>query len=195
MTAAAPARDGRSSSSGSRRSWTRRGRRPRPAGARRALASARRGRRRLQRGHAPGRRDSRDHARGAGRRRSRDRVRRRRRLVSVVGTSGTGFLQNDACWRELDELPPSEWSSPFYVASRGRPTGRACSRTRRAASLRTTSPSRSSCSGSTTARRRSSSSSIARPFGDVSAALREIAAFPEVLRPPFLLPVIAERGL
>jgi hypothetical protein len=29
----------------------------------------------------------------------------------------------------------------------------------------------------------------------VAAALREIAAFPEVLRPPFLLPVIAERGL
>ena len=36
-------------------------------------------------------------------------------LVSVVGTAGTGFLQNDACWRELERLPPSEWRSPFYV--------------------------------------------------------------------------------
>src|SRR5207237_9656866 len=36
-------------------------------------------------------------------------------LVSVVGTSGTGFLQNDACWRELPLLPSSEWRSPFYV--------------------------------------------------------------------------------
>src|SRR6185437_3178907 len=36
-------------------------------------------------------------------------------LVSVVGTSGTGFLQNDACWRELDRLDPSAWRSPFYV--------------------------------------------------------------------------------
>src|SRR3954454_7768655 len=25
-------------------------------------------------------------------------------LVSVVGTAGTGFLQNDACWRELERL-------------------------------------------------------------------------------------------
>jgi homoserine dehydrogenase len=36
-------------------------------------------------------------------------------LVSVVGTSGTGFLQNDACWRELPKLDPAVWSAPFYV--------------------------------------------------------------------------------
>src|SRR3989440_1816626 len=36
-------------------------------------------------------------------------------LVSVVGTAGTGFLQNDACWRELEFLPEGEWSSPFYA--------------------------------------------------------------------------------
>ena len=36
-------------------------------------------------------------------------------LVSVIGTSGTGFLQNDACWRELPRLDPDGWSSPFYV--------------------------------------------------------------------------------
>ncbi|TML75075.1 MAG: homoserine dehydrogenase [Actinobacteria bacterium] len=36
-------------------------------------------------------------------------------LVSVVGTSGTGFLQNDACWRELPRLDPSGWRAPFYV--------------------------------------------------------------------------------
>jgi homoserine dehydrogenase len=36
-------------------------------------------------------------------------------LVSVVGTSGTGFLQNDACWRELPRLDPKVWSAPFYV--------------------------------------------------------------------------------
>lgn len=36
-------------------------------------------------------------------------------LVSVVGTSGTGFLQNDACWRELPRLDPATWSAPFYV--------------------------------------------------------------------------------
>ncbi|HZT44667.1 MAG TPA: homoserine dehydrogenase [Gaiellaceae bacterium] len=36
-------------------------------------------------------------------------------LVSVVGTAGTGFLQNDACWRELPRLPEGELASPFYV--------------------------------------------------------------------------------
>jgi homoserine dehydrogenase len=36
-------------------------------------------------------------------------------LVSVVGTSGTGFLQNDACWRELPRLDPASWRAPFYV--------------------------------------------------------------------------------
>jgi homoserine dehydrogenase len=36
-------------------------------------------------------------------------------LVSVVGTVGTGFLQNDACWRTLARLPPGEIRSQFYV--------------------------------------------------------------------------------
>ena len=35
-------------------------------------------------------------------------------MVSVVGTTGTGFLQNDACWRELPRLPEGESRSPFY---------------------------------------------------------------------------------
>src|SRR5437868_11303750 len=36
-------------------------------------------------------------------------------MVSVIGTSGTGFLQNDACWRQLEKLPRGELRSPFYV--------------------------------------------------------------------------------
>jgi homoserine dehydrogenase len=36
-------------------------------------------------------------------------------LVSVVGTSGTGFLQNDACWRKLAKLDPAAWRAPCYV--------------------------------------------------------------------------------
>jgi homoserine dehydrogenase len=36
-------------------------------------------------------------------------------MVSVVGTSANGFLQNDACWRTLEALPPGEIRSPFYV--------------------------------------------------------------------------------
>lgn len=36
-------------------------------------------------------------------------------MVSVIGTTGTGFLHNDACWRELELLPPGELRSAFYV--------------------------------------------------------------------------------
>jgi homoserine dehydrogenase len=36
-------------------------------------------------------------------------------MVSVLGTTGTGFLQNDACWRSLDKLPPGELPAAFYV--------------------------------------------------------------------------------
>ena len=36
-------------------------------------------------------------------------------MVSVIGTTGTGFLQNDACWRTLERLPPGELRSPFYL--------------------------------------------------------------------------------
>jgi homoserine dehydrogenase len=36
-------------------------------------------------------------------------------MVSVIGTHGDGFLQNDACWRELERMPPGAVRSPFYV--------------------------------------------------------------------------------
>ena len=36
-------------------------------------------------------------------------------MVSVVGTTGTGFLQDDPTWRELHRLPPGELRSPFYL--------------------------------------------------------------------------------
>jgi homoserine dehydrogenase len=36
-------------------------------------------------------------------------------MVTIVGTTGTGFLQNDACWRQLERLPEGEIASPFYV--------------------------------------------------------------------------------
>ena len=36
-------------------------------------------------------------------------------MVSVIGTAANGFLQNDACWRELEALPRGALRSPFYV--------------------------------------------------------------------------------
>ena len=91
-------------------------RRPRRPGVRRRPPSARRGRGRVQRRHAPGRRDPRDHARGPGRRRA---SRRRRPSSPTWSPSsarpGTGFLQNDPVWRSLEQLPPGDLASPFYL--------------------------------------------------------------------------------
>jgi homoserine dehydrogenase len=35
-------------------------------------------------------------------------------MASVIGTMGTGFLQNDAAWRKLPRLPDGDSRSPFY---------------------------------------------------------------------------------
>jgi homoserine dehydrogenase len=36
-------------------------------------------------------------------------------LVSIIGTTGTGFLHNDPCWRSLERLPAGDLPSPFYL--------------------------------------------------------------------------------
>jgi homoserine dehydrogenase len=36
-------------------------------------------------------------------------------MVGVLGTTGTGFLHNDASWRSLQRLPPGELTSPYYI--------------------------------------------------------------------------------
>ena len=36
-------------------------------------------------------------------------------MVSIVGTTGTGFLQNDPVWRSLERLPAGELPSPYYL--------------------------------------------------------------------------------
>jgi homoserine dehydrogenase len=115
-------------------------------------------------------------------------------LVSVVGTSGTGFLQNDACWRELPRLDSGEWRSPSY--------------------LHLEVADRPGVLAHVTSRLAAQEVSVAQlvqhlgdgeatldlvlhraPAGAVARAAAEIATFPEVLRPPFLVPVISERPL
>jgi homoserine dehydrogenase len=36
-------------------------------------------------------------------------------LVGVIGAAGTGFLQGDVCWRELDRLPAGQLRSPHFL--------------------------------------------------------------------------------
>jgi homoserine dehydrogenase len=115
-------------------------------------------------------------------------------LVSVVGTSGTGFLQNDACWRELPKLDPDAWRSAWYVHLdvADRPGVLAHVTSRLAAH---------DVSVAQLVQRLADGEAALdlvlhdAPSGDVNAALAEIAVFPEVLGRPFLAPVISERPL
>jgi len=110
-------------------------------------------------------------------------------LVSVVGTAGTGFLQNDACWRELRRMDAATWRSPFYVHLdvADEPGVLAHAASRLAAH---------NVSVARLVQRleegRASLNLVLHDvaFGDVRAALAEIAAFPEVLDRPFIAPVI-----
>jgi homoserine dehydrogenase len=115
-------------------------------------------------------------------------------LVSVVGTAGTGFLQNDACWRELDRLDPNDWRSPFYVhlVVADRPGVLAHAASRLAAH---------EVSVAQLVQRLGDGQAAIdvvlheAPFGRVAAALAEISVFPEVLGRPFVAPVVSERPL
>jgi len=115
-------------------------------------------------------------------------------LVSVVGTAGTGFLQNDACWRELERLDPNAWRSGFYVhldvADEPGVLAHAASRL----------AAHDVSVAQLVQRLDEGKASLdlvlhEAPFGKVAAALAEIAAFPEVLDRPFVAPVISERPL
>jgi homoserine dehydrogenase len=111
-------------------------------------------------------------------------------LVSVVGTSGTGFLQNDACWRELPRLDPASWRAPFYVhldvADQPGVLGHAATTFAKhgvsiAQLVQHPEPGRAALD------------LVLHDamIGAVEAALDELAASPDVLGRPFIAPVIA----
>jgi homoserine dehydrogenase len=115
-------------------------------------------------------------------------------MVSIVGTTGTGFLQNDACWRELEQLPAGELPSPFslHLEVADRPGVLAHVAERLAAH------------GISVARlvqqQRNGAATLhilthEAPIGHVDEALAEIAALPETGRPPSALAVVSDRGV
>jgi homoserine dehydrogenase len=115
-------------------------------------------------------------------------------MVSVIGTTGTGFLQNDACWRELERLDAGKLRSPFYV--RIEVEDRAGVLAHVALRLATHGVS----IGRLVQHQDNGSATLhivthEAPAGDVDAALEEIGGLEESRAAPSALPVISDRGV
>ena len=85
-------------------------------------------------------------------------------MVSIVGTTGTGFLQNDPVWRSLEQLPLGDLASPFYLRLEVEDRAGVLARiAQELAAEEVSSPS--SCSSRATATRCCTSSRTRRPPG------------------------------
>src|SRR3954468_6185075 len=115
-------------------------------------------------------------------------------LIAVVGTTGTGFLQNDACWRELPRLPEGEVRSPFYFRVEVADQPGVLAHIALRLSQHEVSIARLvqyQREGGATLHAVTHEARV----GSVEAALAEIAALPETQSAPSALQVISSRGV
>ncbi|HEU4449501.1 MAG TPA: homoserine dehydrogenase [Gaiellaceae bacterium] len=115
-------------------------------------------------------------------------------MVSVIGTTGTGFLQNDACWRSLERLPAGRARSPFYVRLRVADVAGVLAQVALRLAGHGVSIARlvqEQGNGSATLHVVTHEASE----GDVLAALEEIGGLPETRDEPSALPVVSDRGV
>ena len=115
-------------------------------------------------------------------------------LISIVGTTGTGFLQNDACWRELERLPRGDLRSPFYFRVEVADQPGVLAHIALRLSQHEVSIARLVQYQRENGATLHAVTHEARA-GSVEAALAEIAALPETQSPPSALPVISSRGV
>jgi homoserine dehydrogenase len=115
-------------------------------------------------------------------------------MISIIGTTGTGFLQNDACWRELERLPRGDLRSPFYFRVEVADQPGVLAHIALRLSQHEVSIAR------LVQQQRDGGATLhavtheARA-GSVEDALAEIAALPETQSAPSALPVISSRGV
>ena len=114
-------------------------------------------------------------------------------MVSVIGTTGTGFLQNDASWRTLERLPPGDLRSPYYLSIEvdDRPGVLAHVALRLAADdVSVARLSQRQLNGSASLDIVTHEASA----GSIRAAAAALAHLPEVHGEPDVIRVVAERG-
>jgi homoserine dehydrogenase len=115
-------------------------------------------------------------------------------MVSVVGTTGTGFLQNDACWRRLERLPPGELRSPFYLHLDVDDRAGVLARVARRLAEHEISVARL-VQDQTDEGASLHVVTHEAPAGQVAAALRDLADLDETRGRPTALRVISDRGV
>jgi homoserine dehydrogenase len=115
-------------------------------------------------------------------------------MVSVIGTMGTGFLQNDAAWRQLPKLPAGESSSPFYFRLSVQDRPGALARVADELAQRGVSIARLLQRPNGNGAELQVVTHEAR-VGALEEALEALGALPEVHRRSRPLPVISDRGV
>jgi homoserine dehydrogenase len=115
-------------------------------------------------------------------------------MASVIGTMGTGFLQNDPVWRNLPRLEPGENRSPFYFNLSVVDRPGVLARVAEALAEREVSVARllQHQNGDGAALHVVTHDTSQ---GRLDEALAAIAAMDEVQRAPLPFPVVSERGV
>jgi homoserine dehydrogenase len=115
-------------------------------------------------------------------------------MVSVIGTMGTGFLQNDAAWRTLPRLPPGELRSPFYFRLNVDDRPGVLAHVAAALADHDVSVARivQHANGNGAAVHVVTHEAAT---GALGAALAQIADLPETRERPMALPVVSDRGV
>jgi homoserine dehydrogenase len=115
-------------------------------------------------------------------------------MVSILGTTGTGFLQDDACWRSLERLPPGELASPYYIHTEVNDRVGVLATVARQFAVEGVSIARLE-QHMLNGHAALDIVTHAAPAGRVDAALDAIAELSEVRSRPEAMRVIAERGV
>ena len=115
-------------------------------------------------------------------------------MVSVIGTTGTGFLQNDPVWRALERLPPGELTSPYYLRLEVEDRAGVLAHIAQALAAESVSVAQ-------LVQQPGNGHAVLHvvtheaPAGKVEAALRAIRALPESRGDASALPVVSDRGV
>jgi homoserine dehydrogenase len=115
-------------------------------------------------------------------------------MVSIVGTTGTGFLQDDPVWRDLERLAPGDVASPWYLQLRVADRAGVLAALARKLAVEGVSVAR-------LVQQPAEDAAVLHivtheaPAGRVEAALEAIAALPVSRGPATAIPVVSERGV